>query len=70
MSKDSDQSAILYYIYIINLDFLKCPNSLTPQYINQMFHLRPINDNLQSLRSASSINYVLPRPQKEILKNA
>ena len=48
----------------------KISNSLTPQYINQMFHLRPINDNFQSLRSASTINYVLPRPQKEIFKQS
>ena len=38
--------------------------SLTPKYINEMFHLRPLNDTLQSLRSSETINYVLPKPNK------
>ena len=44
--------------------------SLTPQYINEMFHLRPLNDTLQSLRSSGTINYVLPKPNKELFKQS
>lgn len=45
-------------------------NSLTPPYINQLFHLRPLNDTLQSLRSASTINYMMPKPQIEVFKQS
>ena len=45
-------------------------NSLTPQYINEMFQLRPLNDTLQSLRSSGTINYVLPKPNKELFKQS
>ena len=44
--------------------------SFTPQYINEMFHLRPLNDTLQSLRSSGTINYVLPKPNKELFKQS
>ena len=46
----------------------KISNSLTSQYINEMFYLRPLNDTLQSLRSSGTINYVLPKPNKELVK--
>ena len=44
--------------------------SLTPEYINEMFHTRPLNNTLQSLRSSTTINYVLPRPRKELFKQS
>ena len=48
----------------------KISNSLTLDYINEMFHLRPLNNTLQSLRSSAAINYVLPRPNKELFKQS
>ena len=46
----------------------KISKSLTPEYINEMFNLRPLNNTLQSLRSSAAINYVLPRPNKKLFK--
>ena len=48
----------------------KISQSLTPEYINEMFHTRPLNNTLQSLRSSTTINYVLPRPSKELFKQS
>ena len=48
----------------------KISKSLTPKYINEMFHLRPLNNILQSLRSSATINYVQPRPHKELFKQS
>ena len=48
----------------------KISNSLTRQYINEMFHMRPLNDTLQPLRSSGTINYVLPKPNKELFKHS
>ena len=42
----------------------KISQSLTPEYINE----RPLNNTLQSHRSSKTINYVLPRPRKELFK--
>ena len=47
----------------------KISQSLTPEYINEMFQLRPLNNTLQSLRSPT-INHVLPRPQREQFKQS
>ena len=44
--------------------------SLTPEYINEMFQLWPLNNTLQSLRSSTTINYALPRPHKELFKQS
>ena len=41
---------------------------LTPEYINEMLKLRPLNNTLQSLRSSAAINYELPRHNKELFK--
>ena len=48
----------------------KISQSLTPEYINEMFRTRPLNNTLQSLRSSTTINYVLPRPRKELFKQS
>ena len=48
----------------------KISQSLTPEYINEMSHTRPLNNTLQSLRSSTTINYVLPRPHKELFKQS
>ena len=56
-------------IYLKRAKFMfKISKSLTPEYINEMFNLRPLNNTLQSLRSSVAINYVLPRPHKELFK--
>ena len=58
-------------IYLKKAKFMfKISKSLTPKYINEMFHLRPLNNTLQSLRSSATINYVLPRPHKELFKQS
>ena len=58
-------------IYLKKAKFMfKISNSLTPDYINEMFHLRPLNNTLQSLRTSAAINYVLPRPNKELFKQS
>lgn len=58
-------------IYLKKAKFMfKISKSLTPEYINEMFHLRPLNNTLQSLRSSAAINYVLPRPHKELFKQS
>ena len=58
-------------IYLKKAKFMcKISHSLTPKYINEMFQLRPLNDTLQSLRSSGTINYVLPKPNKELLKQS
>ena len=58
-------------IYLKKAKFMfEISNSLTPDYINEMFHLRPLNNTLQSLRSSAAINYVLPRPNKELFKQS
>ena len=58
-------------IYLKKAEFIyKISHSLTPKYINEMFHLRPLNDTLQSLRSSGTINYVLPKPNKELFKQS
>ena len=58
-------------IYLQKAKFMfKISKSLTPKYINEMFHLRPLNNTLQSLRSSATINYVLPRPHKELFKQS
>ena len=42
-------------IYLKKAKFMfKISNSLTPDYINEMFHLRPLNNTLQSLRSSAA----------------
>lgn len=48
----------------------KISKSLTPQYINQMFSLRAMNETIESLRSTSIINFSTPRPQKELFKQS
>ena len=48
----------------------KISKSITPSYINQMFSLRSMNETLQSLRSTSNLNFLTPRPQKEIFKQS
>ena len=48
----------------------KISQFLKPQYINEMFHIRPLNNTLQSLRSSTTINYELPRPHKELFKQS
>ena len=58
-------------IYLKKAKFMfKISKSLTPKYINEMFQLRPLNNTLQSLRSSATINYVLPRPHKELFKQS
>ena len=58
-------------IYLKKAKFMyKISHSLTPKYINEMFQLQPLNDTLQSLRSSGTINYVLPKPNKELLKQS
>ena len=58
-------------IYLKKAKFMfKISKSLTPKYINEMFHLRPLNNTLQSLRSSATTNYVLPRPHKELFKQS
>ena len=37
-------------------------------YINEMFHMRPLDNTIQSLRSSTAINYVLPMPHEEFFK--
>ena len=48
----------------------KISKSLTPDYLNEMFHLRPLNNTIQSFRSSTAINYVLPMPHKELFKQS
>ena len=56
-------------IYLKRAKFIfKMTKSLTPEYSNEMFIFRPLNNTLQSPRSSAAINYVLPRPHKELLK--
>ena len=56
-------------IYLKRATFMfKISKSLTPEYVNEMFNLRPLNSTLHSLRSLAAINYVLPRPHKELFK--
>ena len=40
------------------------------KYINEMFHLRPLNNTIQSLRSSTAKNFVLPMPHKELFKQS
>lgn len=44
--------------------------SKMPSYISEMFHVRPPNENLPTLRSTTSNNYITPRPYKEIFKQS
>ena len=48
----------------------KVEKSLTPPYINEMFHLRNQNESLPLLRSTASSNFIPPRPRKEIFKQS
>ena len=48
----------------------KISKSLTPVFINEMLHLRPLNNTIQSLRSSTAINYVLLMPHKELFKQS
>ena len=47
-----------------------CSKFLNPEYINEMFQLRPLNNTLQSLKSSTTVNYVLPSPHKELFKQS
>ena len=48
----------------------KISQSLTPEYIIEMFQLRSLNNTLQSLRSSTTINYAPSRPHKELFKQS
>ncbi len=58
-------------IYLRKAKFMfKVCNSETPPYITEMFSHRTANDNLPVLRSETSNNFILPRPNKEIFKQS
>ena len=48
----------------------KVYKSETPQYINEMFTHRTVNENLPLLRSNVSSNFITPRPNREIFKQS
>ena len=48
----------------------KVYKSETPLYINEMFNLRAVNENLPVLRSSVSSNFTTPRPNREIFKQS
>lgn len=48
----------------------KVYRSETPPYINEMFNPRLVNENMPQLRSATSSNFIPPRPKKEIFKQS
>ena len=48
----------------------KVYKSETPQYINEMFNHRTVNENLPLLRSNVSSNFITPRPNREIFKQS
>ena len=48
----------------------KISKAFTPIHTNEMFHLRPLNNTIQSLRSPIAINIVVPMPHKELSKHS
>ena len=55
-------------IYLKNVKFMfKISKSLAPEYVNEMFHSKPLNNTIQFLRSFTTIKYVLPMPHTELL---
>ena len=48
----------------------KVYKSETPQYINEMFNQRTVNENWPLLRSNVSSNFITPRPNREIFKQS
>ena len=54
-----------------NLKFMfKVYKSETRLYINEMFNLRAVKENLPVLRSSVSSNFTTPRPNREIFKQS
>ena len=52
----------------------KVSNNITPDYVNAMFSKRQQTfcdgNESQFLRSSSTDNFILPRPNKELFKNS
>ena len=66
--KDLKIMTIYERIFFRKAKFMyKVSNSITPSYINDMFIRRTTN---LALRSSTSINYIPPKPNKEIFKRS
>ncbi|MCU7801469.1 MAG: hypothetical protein KZQ70_15395, partial [gamma proteobacterium symbiont of Lucinoma myriamae] len=58
-------------LYLRKAKFMyKVSRSETPQYVNELFHQRILNNEAPILRSASAHTYIPPRPNKEIFKQS
>lgn len=58
-------------LYLRKAKFMyKVSRSETPQYVNELFHERILNEDAPVLRSASAHTFIAPRPNKEIFKQS